>query len=312
MRLVALAALSSLSWVGCVNSRREVPEVSGTAHVHTYASPPSGIRANAYLVQTSDSIVVIDVTLTVSDARRLRAKVDSIGKPLAAVLLTHGHPDHYNGLTELIAGLPAVPIYATAGVLGVIKEGDARKETQWKGTFGDEWPMRRTFPNRTVADGETITVDGVRFTVHDIGPGESHHDAYWTALDGSGEIAFVGDLVFNGEHAYVSDGHTTEWLANLDRLRAPLSGKRLYPGHGPPGGSELLGAQQQYLSTYRQEIVRLAVGRQQLSESEKAALTSRMATYLPGGQLTFLISNGADAVANELAKAASQAPGTQR
>lgn len=277
------------------------PAASGSAHLHTYTAGPGGIFANAYILETAHNTVVVDATLTVSDARQVRARVDAIGKPLAAIFITHGHPDHYNGITELLAGLSGIPIYATAGVDRVIRQWDARKEQQWKGMFGDEWPAKRTFPDHRVDSEQSVTIDGVRFTVHDLGPGESHEDAYWIASNGAETFAFVGDLVFNGEHAYVSDGHTTEWLANLERVRAPLAGLQLYPGHGAAGGSELFDAQKAYLETFRAEVKRLSNGRPQLSEGEKAELVTRMSAYLPAGKLTFLITAGADAVAAELA-----------
>lgn len=141
--------------------------------------------------------------------------VDSIGKPLLAVLLTHGHPDHYNGVTNLIAG-HAVPVLATAGVDSVIRADDAAKEQQWKPRFQDEWPRQRAFPTRIVRNGETVVFDGARFTVGALGPGESKHDSYWV-LQGQPVAAFIGDVVLNRVHAYTSDGHTTEWLAT-DRL----------------------------------------------------------------------------------------------
>jgi|SRR5215510_3681237 len=277
-------------------------QIELTARVHTYASSEGGILANAYLIETNDGVVALDATLTVSDANELRDLLDSLGRPLLAVLVTHGHPDHYNGITQLIAG-NSVPIIATSGVDRVIREWDAKKEQQWKPMFGDEWPAQRTFPDRIAQDGESFVFGDVRFTVHDLGPGESHHDSYWIAEDGHGRVAFIGDLAFNGEHSYVSDGHTSRWLENLDRVRKDLADvSRIYPGHGPAGGSELFERQRLYLERYRQEVRELASGRSTLTDAEKTQLTQRITEYLPGGRINFLISAGADAVAHELAK----------
>jgi len=275
-------------------------QVELTARVHTYASSEGGILANAYLIETNDGVVAIDATLTVSDANNLRELLNSLGRPLAAVLITHGHPDHYNGLTQLIAGT-SVPIIATEGVDRVIREWDVRKEAQWKPIFRDEWPAQRTFPNHIAHDGESFVFGEVRFTVHDLGPGESHHDSYWIAEDGREKVAFIGDLAFNGEHSYVSDGHTSRWLENLERTRAVLTGvMRIYPGHGPSGGFELFERQRQYLERYRQEVQKLANERSTLTDVDKTRLTERMTEYLPEGKIKFLIAAGADAVASEL------------
>jgi glyoxylase-like metal-dependent hydrolase (beta-lactamase superfamily II) len=273
-------------------------QAEGPAEVHRYASGAPGIFANAYLVETAHGVVAIDATLTESDSKALRARLDSLNKPLRAVLLTHGHPDHYNGVTNLLQGAP-VPVVATAGVDKVIRESDAAKELQWKPTFGAEWPARRTFPTRTVRDGESLAFDGVSFTVHDLGPGESHSDSIWIAT-GSLRAAFIGDVVLNGVHAYVSDGHTSEWLRNLVRVRVLSAGSPVYPGHGEPGAAGLLSWQREYLVRYRKEVAALANGRASLTDAEKATLATRMKEQLATDRLEFLIGLGADAVALEL------------
>jgi len=304
-RRTIVRAAAALAVIFFVSILVESATASLAERVHTYVSSEFGIFANAYLLETPDGVVAIDTTLTVSDAKAFRERLAALGRPLLAVLLTHGHPDHYNGLTQLAAEAE-VPIIATEDVDRVIREWDARKEEQWKSTFGDEWPTRRTFPNRTIRHGDSVSFGGVRFTAYDLGPGESHHDAYWLADDGTSRVAFIGDLAFNGEHAYVSDGHTGSWLKNLDSAHWALAGVALiYPGHGPAGGLELLDQQRRYIEHYRESVRTLARGRTSLTDAEKGQLTEVMTTFLPKGRLTFLISNGADAVAAELAAEAS-------
>jgi len=271
--------------------------------VHSYASGEAGIFANAYLVDVGPGVVAIDATLSVSDSKKLRAQLDGMRKPLLAVLLTHGHPDHYNGVTNLVEGY-SIPIAATKSVDGVIREWDARKESQWKPIFKEEWPTVRTFPNRTLRDGESLTYGDVRFTVHDLGPGESYADSYWTAESKHQRVAFIGDLAFNGFHSYLTDGHSSEWLTHLHQVRQKLATfQMLYPGHGAAGGIELLEAEARYLQKYRETVASVAHGKSSLTDAEKSQVVNAMSTYLPDGKLTFLISLGADPVAAELAGA---------
>jgi len=268
-------------------------------NIHRHASEAQGIYANAYLVETAAGVVAVDALLTETDSKALRARVDALGKPLLAVLITHGHPDHYNGVTNLVGGHD-VPVVATAGVDRVIRESDAAKERQWKPVFGEEWPARRTFPNRIARDGETLVFDEVGFTVHDLGPGESHSDSIWI-VGGPVPAAFVGDVVLNQVHAYTADGHTAAWLANLDRVRGLVAGvPTIHPGHGAPGPVDILGWQREYLTAYRNEVRALAGGRPALTEREKEDLVGRMKKHLATDRLEFLIGLGADAVASEL------------
>jgi hypothetical protein len=98
----------------------------------------------------------------------------------------------------------------------------------------------------------------------------------------------------------VSDGHTSEWLVNLDRVSALSADSPVYPGHGEPGAAALLSWQRQYLVRYCKEVAALANGRTTLTDAEKATLAARMKEQLATDRLEFLIGLGADAVALEL------------
>jgi glyoxylase-like metal-dependent hydrolase (beta-lactamase superfamily II) len=293
-----LLTAAAAAWSARAGAAPEFPRV------HTFPSGANGIFSNAYLVETEHSVVAIDATLLDSTAGELHARLVALGKPLKAVLLTHGHPDHYNGVTRLIAGSTA-EVIATAGTDRVIRESDAAKERQWRPVFGAEWPAKRTFPNRIFRDGEALEVDGATFAVHDLGPGESESDAYWLVQCGGREVAFIGDAVLHGVHAYMSDGHSARWLENLDRLARDLRGvARLYPGHGEAGGLELIEWQRRYLCEYRVTVKAVAAGRAALSDEAKGKLAEHMTTFLPSQKFAFLIPLGADAVARELSETA--------
>jgi glyoxylase-like metal-dependent hydrolase (beta-lactamase superfamily II) len=299
---ILITALASISTVACSSSDEPQPVPDVPAYeptVHTYSAPAAGIFANAYLVETENGVVAVDATLTVSDARALRAQADAIGKPLLAVLLTHGHPDHYNGVTDLLNG-EDVPVLSTSGVDQVIRADDAAKEVQWKPVFAAEWPETRTFPSRIVEDGETVTFDGVSLTVHDLGPGESHFDSYWILETGK-KAAFIGDVAFHDVHSYMSDGHSGAWLSHLDELQDGLGGVEIiYPGHGAPGDTALFDQEREYIQLYRQTVGELAAGEATLTEAAKMELMTTMKSHLPTDKLEFLIQLGADPVANEL------------
>jgi len=70
--------------------------------IHPHMSGEKGIFVNGYLVETANGVVAIDSALTASESKALKAELDSINKPLLAVLLTHPHPDHVAGVTYLV------------------------------------------------------------------------------------------------------------------------------------------------------------------------------------------------------------------
>ena len=206
-----------------------------TPTVHTYRSGETGLFVNSYLVEGAEGVVAIDSPLLLSDGRAFRARLEALKKPLLGMLVTHPHPDHYNTITDVLAG-EDVPVIAHRDVDREIRAHDDAKRAQWGPMFGDEWPSSATFPNRTVADEETLELGDLRFTAWDFGPCESESETVW--LLGDGDIAFVGDLAFNGTHAYLADGHTDAWLRALDRAEEAFAGIRtLFVGHGPPASA---------------------------------------------------------------------------
>lgn len=249
------------------------------------------LPVNAYLVETERDIVAVDSLLTVSDSRALRARVESLGKPLRAVLVTHAHPDHYGGLTALVDG-DDVPIIASVGVDRVIRRDDEAKEAILRPMFGDEWARSRTFPTHTVHDTEAVSFGGVTFRIIDLGPGESPHDSIWV-LEGDEPRPFIGDLIYNHMHAYLADGYYEEWLANLARVKEIFTSDTVvYPGHGEPASMELLDWQASYIRTFLDAVrSTLAVSGSPGTSDDAATgqVTARMKEYLHGEGLLFLM-----------------------
>jgi glyoxylase-like metal-dependent hydrolase (beta-lactamase superfamily II) len=264
--------------------------------IHRHSTGPEGALVNAYLVESDDGVVAVDGTLTVSDARALRTQLESLGKPLLAVLVTHAHPDHYGGIIELVGG-DEVPVIATAGVDAVIRRDDALKEEILRPMFGEEWPRERTFPNRTVSDGETLELGGARFTALDLGPGESPHDGGWFLGDDRRTV-FLGDQVYDRKHAYLADGFHQAWLGHLERLRDELpADATLHIGHGGPVTPAHFDAQREYVETFV-EAVRSADWSQ--PDKARAAVVERMTRLLPTEELRFLMELSIDPLAAQL------------
>jgi glyoxylase-like metal-dependent hydrolase (beta-lactamase superfamily II) len=194
-----------------------------------------------------------------------------------------------------------VPVIALPAVAREIREKDDAKRAQWGPMFGDEWPSSATFPNREVDDEESVQLGDLCFTAWDFGPAESESETIW--LLGKGSVAFVGDLAFNGTHAYLADGHSDAWVRALDRAEEALGTvTTMYVGHGEPATPAVLAEQRRYLLMVREVVSRVAGDRADLTQDERAEVAGLMERYLPGAPLAWLVDAGASAVAAELAQ----------
>ena len=269
--------------------------------IHRYEAKISDFFVNAFLVETENGVVAIDATLAITSSRELRNKVDNeIGKPLLAVLLTHGHPDHYTGLAEFTKGLD-VPVLATQETLDFAKREDKEKGEVAILMFGDEYPRKRIFPNRIVKGGDVLTFDGLEFRLTDYGPGESDNDCAWTIeIDGRKHV-FLGDIIHNHMHCFFRDGHALEWLNTLDRLLREFDHTAiLHTSHGDPCGTEIVYWHRAYIQAFLGTLKSMLNGRDSLTKEEQQELVAKMQSFLPNDKTLFLLTYELDKTIKQL------------
>jgi glyoxylase-like metal-dependent hydrolase (beta-lactamase superfamily II) len=264
--------------------------------IHRVVGSPDLIPVNGYLVEGPDGVVAVDGTLTASGGRELRRRLLEIGKPLAAVLVTHAHPDHYGGLVELVAG-DAVDVWAVAGVIEALRRDDAAKDADLRGLLGDEWPQQRLLPGSVAQPGRPLSLAGMTFDVLDLGPGESPHDSVWLLGDDR-RVVFAGDEIYHHVHAYMAEGMPEEWLGQIAVLERELPDDAvLYPGHGEPASPALLAWQAQYVRTFTGAMREADWS---APEQARASVLSRMAGFLATDELRILLDSSIEPAAVKL------------
>lgn len=263
-----------------------------TPIIHRYEATVGNFFVNVFLVETENGVVAIDSALALSSVKAIRDMIQShIKKNLKAVLLTHGHPDHYTGIGELIKGYGDIPVLATKGTIDQAMARD-REESGYLGSdqaFGPEYPKERIFPNTVVKDGEIFTCDGVDFCLTDLGPCESDSDSMWSTNIGKQNHVFSGDIVYNHMHTFFRDGHTTNWLRQIDRCIQTYDHNTIFhTGHGKDMGIEIFYWQKGYIEAFVGILKSMLGNKETLTSKEKADLFLKMQAYLPNDKLLML------------------------
>jgi glyoxylase-like metal-dependent hydrolase (beta-lactamase superfamily II) len=276
-----------------------------TVHVHT--ATQLGLIVNVFAVETAEGIVLIDGGVALSSSRAVRTLIDeTLGKPILAVLLTHGHPDHYMGIAEILNGR-SVPIHALAGGERQARARDAEEAEGMRQAFGTDFPERRVFPNNIVADGAVLEIGGLTFRVRDYGAAESDSDAVWWFEEAGQATVFCGDIIYNNMHLFMKDGHAPQWLAALDRLAADFpENARFLPAHGQPCGHEGIAWTQGYINHYLRTLKGVLDGQGALAPAAQTAFIADLKTFLPSDDLIQLAAFKLDETVAKLGPVAAE------
>jgi glyoxylase-like metal-dependent hydrolase (beta-lactamase superfamily II) len=267
--------------------------------IHVIPAPADMFFVNAFLIEAPDAVILVDTHFLLSSARTLDARIDALGKPLAAILITHPHPDHYNGLPTILAGRPPLPVYANQATLDGIKASRAEKRRVWTPVYGEDYPTTDATPDHILPGEAVLHLAGVELRIADLGPGECADNSIIHLPQADALIA--SDLIYNRGHPWLAEHRTAAWLAQLDRVAAQFAGVgRVYAGHGPEGDAMLFETQRRYITDFRARVTRHARAGA-LDDAGRAAILSETVAGREGWPLEALIPMNADAVAQELA-----------
>ncbi len=91
-----------------------------------FASLGSGSRGNATLVEHAGTRVLLDCGFSVRETERRLARLGRSGDELSAIVVTHEHGDHINGVGAL-ARKYGLAVWASAGTLALDRLGKVAK-----------------------------------------------------------------------------------------------------------------------------------------------------------------------------------------
>lgn len=281
---IATAGIATAGGVGSMAAaqQRQQPTPPPLAHdigphaeprllVHRFHQPDLG-SVNSWAIETAEAVIAIDGQRSLSAGRAVAQAIRALGKPVVAVLLTHPHPDHVGGLSEVAAlRAPGAPLLGLARTTEILRTDAQGLMASSRRQAGDDFPAAPTLPDRAVADGEVLEVAGLRLRCREFRDVEAP-TMLVTELVG-GDAVFLADMVANGMTAFLLENHPQTWIAGLERLAADLpAGATGYPGHGAAGGARVLLAAQ---AGYLRRITELA-------RRDPAAAAATMQLEYPG------------------------------
>ena len=209
--------------------------------------------------------VLVDAMGTIAEAEALADWVALHNRNLQTIYITHGHFDHYYGLSVLLDRFPAARAIATPETVEAILASFAPPISQFaRQLFPGQIPTKFVAPEPYALD--TFTLEGQEIRIIRQGRTDAA-DSTSLHVPSIGLIV-AGDVVYNQCRMYVGD--TTpesrqNWIADLDRLAA-LNPATVVAGHKKPGAPDspsIIEESKRYLQDY-DRLLKTATSDQQL------------------------------------------------
>jgi glyoxylase-like metal-dependent hydrolase (beta-lactamase superfamily II) len=220
--------------------------------IRRFTSSEAGGWSNSYLISGKSEAILFDVFMLHSDAAQLAKEIETSGKMLKAVMISHAHPDHFMGSDAIVERFPNVPVVSTSNVIKDIAEDSPWMFSIIQKKWGAEAPKRVLIPEPITAN--PFEIDGIEVQVMEFPEGESKHLAclYIPSM----KALISGDVVDNGAHLYMAERHMESWISRLDEIETFAKDRiaTFYPGHGPPGDLSLIAKTREYLRDFKEAI----------------------------------------------------------
>ena len=219
---------------------------------------------NSWLIHDETSTVVVDVLRNSSEAEELADHLDAGGRRVAAVLVTHGHPDHFIGLGVMNRRFPEAPLLVATEAVRESIVGFATWMTAvgWLDAEAHMQPLGSSTPNGFdygsklgVVEGGAVALDGGDVITLCTDHPATECDVMTTLSVPAANAFFPADLLYVGVHSWqgpdVTRTKVEAWIATLEQLRVELPADTIVcPGHGPATDRTAFGSMAAYLRDF--------------------------------------------------------------
>jgi len=169
-----------------------------------FASIGSGSAGNGTLVESGDTLLLIDCGFSIKETTARMAKLGVEPSQLSAILVTHEHSDHWKGVAPLARRF-RLPVYLTAGTFNAVAQSAGSGDFQ-------------LIDSHTSFDVGAITVNPVAV------PHDAREPVQYTFCSGGRKLGILTDLGSLTAHVVAQysgcHGLLVEANHDLDRLAA--------------------------------------------------------------------------------------------
>lgn len=203
-------------------------------------------HCNNIIIEMKDYLIVVDANFPSGARLAMEAAKRASSKPVKYVFDTHHHGDHAYGN----------PVWTQAGATtlaykGVAEEMQRYEPARWQAAAKirkDVADMHREAP-----EPPKQTFDKSPFILKDDTREVRFYFLGWAHTRGDGfvylpkeKVLCTGDAVVNGPYNFTADANVGNWPAVI-RSAQKLDVEHVLPGHGGPGGREVLEGQRQFM-----------------------------------------------------------------
>lgn len=217
---------------------------------------------NICFLVSKSGVLVVDAGYYPGPTSEVAGMIDEVTRmPVKYIVYTHCHTDHVGG----VAGWPeTAEIIAHKNLPGNLRKfvipevekfrdelemyGEDSLRQKYGDLFKEKYSTEIRQPDRLFAGNEIINLG--QYTVELHYPGTCHTSDNIVVYFPDQKTLHSGDLIFNGRHPFISktyEADAANWIEALKKW-SEKDIVEVIPGHGPPGGKELLVEQADYLT----------------------------------------------------------------
>jgi glyoxylase-like metal-dependent hydrolase (beta-lactamase superfamily II) len=217
------------------------------------------------LISGERDAVLVDTPITVEQARALANWVAARGKNLTTIYATHGHGDHFFGVSTVLDRFPGARFVARPEVIEIMRQQASPESlaTFWNPRFPGQISSQLAIAEELT--GNVINLEGQDLVSVPLG----FTDTASTTCFHVPSIGLVvaGDAAYNGVHLHLSESpdqqKRQEWIAALDKMesfkpRAVIAGHKRVGNDDSPG---ILGETRKYIRAFERLAMQTTTAR---------------------------------------------------